>query len=154
MSKPIIVTQEGYLKMKEELDFLKNEKRKEVADMIRESLKLGDLSENTEYQDAKEQQALLEGAILELENKIKVVQISDSSKNKSYIVHLGSEVTVSLENKEDSFVIVGATESSPFENKISNESPLGSALLGKKVGDSVEVEVNRKIMIYKITNLS
>jgi transcription elongation factor GreA len=153
MSKPIIVTEEGYLKMKEELNFLKNEKRKEVADRLRESLKLGDLSENTEYQDAKEQQAFLEGSIVELEKKLKVVQVSDSSKNKSYMVHLGSTVTVSLDNNEETFFIVGATESSPFENKISNESPLGSALLGKKVNDKVNVEVNKKIMTYNIMDL-
>ncbi len=141
-----LVTKEGLKKLKEELEHLKTVRRQEVANRLKEAISYGDLSENSEYEEAKNEQAFVEGRIIELENKIKNAKIisekkTDARRGKS--VEIGSTVTV--HNKADGdahekYTIVGSTEADPLEQKISNESPLGKALLGKHKGDIAEVE--------------
>ncbi len=141
-TKVTLVTKEGFDKLKEELEHLKSKKRREVAERIKEAISFGDLSENSEYEEAKNEQAFVEGRILELEDKVKHAKIIvENHKTKS--VQLGS--TVHLKNvtkgkdELEVYTIVGSTESDPFSNKISNESPVGNALLDKQKGDKVKV---------------
>ena len=138
--KEILLTQEGYDKLESELEYLKTEERAEIAERIRVALGFGDLSENSEYDAARDEQAKIEARIQELEYKLEHATIIDN-KDKS-TVNVGSEVTVIYvdDDEEDTYYIVGSLESDPFENKISNESPIGSALIGKKKGDIVSVE--------------
>lgn len=156
--KVTLVTKEGYKKLKEELENLKNVKRREIADRIKEAISYGDLSENSEYEEAKNEQAFVEGRILELEDKVKYAQIIDEKKKKSggKTVQLGSTVKVKNNSKRSSdpqeFVIVGSTEAD-YENKISNESPVGSALLDKGIGEKVKVNVPAGIMEYEILSI-
>lgn len=142
------VTKEGLEKLKEELRILKEEKLPSVAKRIKAARDLGDISENSEYDDAKHEQAVIEAKIKELEDTIKGARISDS-KNKDTIV-VGSKVIVHIEGSEDEYHIVGALEANPSEKKISHESPIGSALLGKRVGDEVTVEAPIGSITYKI----
>lgn len=148
--KPLIVTAEGLEKLKAELVHMKDVRRKEVADRLKDAISYGDLSENSEYQEAKEEQAFLEGKIIELEKQIKNAKVSTSSGKKSGI-HLGTKVMLESDGEDlGEFLIVGATEADPFNNKISNESPVGSALLGKKKGDTVLVESPKGTTKYTI----
>ncbi len=154
--KATLVTKEGLSRMKIELDELQKVTRKEVAARIKEAISFGDLSENSEYEDAKNEQAFVEGRILELERKIKNAKIiTDKTKSKS--VQIGAKVTVvNLATKgadEELYVIVGSTEADPFEGKISNESPLGSALLDKIIGDRVKIIVPSGTVEYEIKKL-
>lgn len=154
--KVTLVTKEGFDKLKEELESLKNVKRKEVAERIKEAISYGDLSENSEYEEAKNEQAFVEGRILELEEKVKHAKIiTEHHKGKS--VQLGS--TVHLKNMTkgkdelETYIIVGSTETDPFAGKISNESPVGNALLDKQKGDKIKAIVpagNVEYMIMKI----
>lgn len=141
-SKQIIVTDEGLQKLKEELEFLKNEKRKEVVEAIRVALSFGDLSENSEYDEAKNEQAKVEGRIAELEEMLKHVTVIDDSKVSTDEVNVGARVRVLDEEWEEEveYSIVGSTEADPMQNKISDQSPIGMALIGAKVGDTVEAE--------------
>lgn len=141
-SKQIIVTDEGLQKLKEELEFLKNEKRKEVVEAIRVALSFGDLSENSEYDEAKNEQAKVEGRIAELEEMLKHVTVIDDSKVSTDEVNVGAKVRVLDEEWEEEveYSIVGSTEADPMQNKISDQSPIGMALIGAKVGDTVEAE--------------
>lgn len=155
--KEILVTKDGYKKLVGELDELKNVKRREVAARIKEAISYGDLSENSEYEEAKNEQAFVEGRILDLEDKVKYAKVIDESKKKSgKIVQLGSTVTVKNITKRSKttevYVIVGSTESD-YENKISNESPVGNALLEKSVGDKVKVSAPIGIVEYEIVNI-
>ncbi len=151
--KVTLVTKEGFEAMKVELNGLKTVKRKEIAARIKEAISFGDLSENSEYEDSKNEQAFVEGRIIELEIKIKNVKIiSETKKTKS--IQFGSKVTVVNLGKKDAedeiFVIVGSVEADPFEGKISNESPLGSALLEKCKGDTVKLIVPSGTQEYLI----
>lgn len=154
--KATLVTKEGLEKLKEELDNLKNVKRKEVAERIKEAISYGDLSENSEYEEAKNEQAFVEGRILELENKIKYAKII-TEKQKASGVQIGT--TVHLKNitkkkdEEEVYTIVGSTEADPFNGKISNESPVGSSLLDKKKGDKVKVVIPAGNVEYQITKV-
>lgn len=153
--KVTLVTKEGLDKLKEELAHLRDVKRKEVAQRIKEAISYGDLSENSEYEEAKNEQAFLEGRILELEDKVKYAKII-AEHHRTKTVQLGS--TVCLKNltkkKElETYTIVGATESDPFGGKISNESPVGSALLDKEKGDVVKVYSPSGIMEYEIVKV-
>lgn len=144
MADQTLVTKEGLKKLETELDELKNVKRKEVAERLKEAISYGDLSENSEYQEAKSDQAFVEGRILELEQMIKNAKIISEKKSstKSKEIQIGSDVTIVNKTDRDdpiSYTIVGSTEADPLEQKISNESPVGKALLGKKKGDTVEV---------------
>lgn len=153
-SKATLVTKEGLQKLKEELDYLKNTKRKEVADRIKEAISYGDLSENSEYEEAKNEQAFVEGRIMELENKVKHAKII-SEHQKTKTVQLGSTVSVKNVHKgdEEVYTIVGSTEADPFAAKISNESPVGSSLLDKKKGDQIKVITPSGNIEYVITKI-
>ncbi len=153
--KEIIVTQEGYNKLEEQLNHLKTVKRTEIAERIKVALGFGDLSENAEYDEAKSAQAANEQEIAELEQKIRNAKIINEKEIDLETVQIGNIVKVhDIEFDEDiSYTIVGSTEVSLAENKISNESPLGKALLGSKKGDIVEVNAPAGIIKYKILDL-
>lgn len=147
-----IISQEGYDKLKDELNFLSIVRRKEIAERIERAKELGDLSENAEYSEAKDAQALNEGHILELTNTLKNVTVVQSS-GSSEKVTMGSKITVKIDNKEKQYTIVSFNEADPLSGKISNESPIGVAFLDKKKGDNIEVETPRGIMKYKILKI-
>ena len=149
-----IITREGYNKLKEELDFLSTTKRKEIAERIERAKELGDLSENAEYSEAKDAQALNEGRILELAGILKNVTVVDSIHSKKGEVDMGSKVTVLFNGKEKVYEIVSFNEADPLNGKISNESPLGMAFLSKKKGDEVKVDTPKGEMNYKIINVA
>lgn len=154
--KKIFVTKEGYDQMVEELKQLKEVERKKIAERLKEAIKLGDLSENSEYQEARTEQSFLEGRILELEEKIKKANIIKEHK-KVDKVELGTKVTIAPAKgkaEEKTYTIVGSTEADPLALKISNESPVGNSLLGKKVGDVVEVQAPGGKREYKVLKLS
>lgn len=137
--KEFVLTSAGYKELEEELNDLKLNKRAEVVQAIKEARSHGDLSENSEYDAARDEQAQLEARIQELEYKLAHAVISDGSKD---VVAVGSTVTVVYEDDlsdEEVYMIVGSLEADPFENKISNESPIGQAIIGKKVGDVIAV---------------
>ena len=147
-----IISQEGYNKIQEEFDRLTTVKRKEIAARIEKAKDLGDLSENAEYSEAKDSQALNEGRVLELAGLLKNVTVVES-RGSSKEVMMGSKVTVVSNKKEKKYVIVSFNEADPLNGKISNESPLGVAFLHHKKGDQVEVEAPRGLVKYKITKI-
>lgn len=147
-----IISQEGYDKLQKELDYLSQVKRREIAERIERAKELGDLSENAEYSEAKDAQALNEGRILELSNTLKNVTVVDSSGSKSEVM-MGSTVTVKSDGKEKTYTIVSFNEADPLNGLISNESPLGLAFIGKKKGDEVSVETPRGTINYKIVRI-
>jgi len=152
----ILLTKSGLEALKEELENLKTVKRREVAERLKEAISYGDLSENSEYEEAKNEQAFVEGRIVELEKMIKNVKFIDEKK-----AHTGNSVqigmTVKIKNiKEENienFTIVGSTEADPFSKKISNESPIGKSLIGKKKGDQVTVSAPGGVFEFKILEL-
>ena len=153
--KDVILTQEGYDNLDKELNYLKTEKRAEIADRIKVALGFGDLSENSEYDEAKTAQAENEVKIAELENKIRHAKIIDEKEIDTDTVQIGNTVKV-LEIEFDEkveYTIVGSTEVDLAENKISNESPLGAALLGAKKNQTVDVNAHAGIMKYKILQI-
>jgi len=133
------LTPEGFEKIKQELHYLKNTKRKEVIDRIQAAKELGDLSENAEYSDAKDEQSFIEGKILELENLINKAQVITEHQNLNE-VGIGCTIAIDCDGKKQEFTIVGSNEADPSKGYISNESPMGRAFLGKKIGDVVEVK--------------
>jgi transcription elongation factor GreA len=135
------LTQEGYNKLQEELDYLRNEKHKEVAERLREAADGEDLIENAEYEAAKNEQAFVEGRIQELEILLATAKIIEGNGSKDFI-QVGSKVTIQEEDRseKESFVIVGAAEANPSKGLISNESPLGRALIGHRKGETVSVD--------------
>lgn len=141
--KKHMMTSEGVKKLEAELELLKTEKRKEITEKIKVALSFGDLSENSEYDEAKNEQAFVEGKIAQLENMLKNTIVVDESEIDADTVGIGSIVKIKDYgyNEEVEYSIVGSAEADPLEFKISNESPVGSALIGKKVGDTVEVNV-------------
>jgi transcription elongation factor GreA len=149
-----IITQDGYNKLKSELDSLSTTKRREIAERIERAKELGDLSENAEYSEAKDAQALNEGRILDLTNTLKNVTIVDNNGGSNGEVSMGSQVTASNNGKEKTYTLVSFNEADPLNGKISNESPLGVAFLRKKKGDLVSVETPRGIVEYKIIKIS
>lgn len=155
-----LVTKEGLKKLKDELDHLKNVRRKEVAQRLKEAISYGDLSENSEYEEAKNEQAFIEGRILELERKIKNARIisEHAQKKVSKEVNIGSQVTIrslaSAEEEDETYIIVGATEADPFDHKISNESPIGKALLSTVKGDTVRVQTPSGITEYEVVKVA
>ncbi len=156
MQKDVILTPEGLEKLKEEIQYLQTDKRREVAERIKEAREFGDISENSEYDDAKNEQAMLEARIATLEDKLRSAAVIDESELDSEFVRVGSVVTVDdpKRGKSVQYTIVGSTEADPNENRLSNESPVGKALLGHKSGDEVEVGLPnggaRKLKITKI----
>ena len=150
--KEILLTQEGYDKLEQELEILKTEKRTEISERIKVALGFGDLSENSEYDEAKNAQAANETKIAELENKLRYAKIIDESEIDTKTVQVGNTVKVlDIEfDEEVSYTIVGSTEVNLAENKISNESPIRKALLGAKKNQTVEVQAPAGVMKYKI----
>jgi len=148
----VILTKEGLQKLKAELQELVEVQRPQIAQRIKDARDMGDISENSEYDAAKEKQAFIEGKITELEEVIKNAKVAESNGSKQ-AVDIGAKVTVHIEGGEEQFYIVGAREANPLERKISNESPLGSALLGKKVGEKIEVEAPVGKLTYKILKI-
>jgi transcription elongation factor GreA len=157
MAEEKYLTEEGAAELRRELDELKSVKRPQLAAKLKEAIAQGDLSENADYHDAKEQQAFLEGRIQYLEGLLHsaiIVAADDDKKKKSSVVRVGTEVTVEEAGEPpETFIIVGAAEANPKEGKISNESPLGRALLGHKVGDKVKVDAPAGQLIFKIKSL-
>ena len=142
-------SQEGLEKLKQELDQRITTQRPEIAQRIKEAKELGDLSENAEYAEAKEAQALNEGRIEEIKSILeKAIVISDTHAGGK--IDVGSTIKVESKSTSRSFVIVGASESNPAEGRISNESPLGAAFLGRKKGDTVNVKTPKGVVEYKI----
>ena len=155
MSQPIFLTQEGLKKLEEELHYLKATKRGEVAERIKEARGFGDFSENSEYDAACEESAMVEARIRTLEEQLKLVKVVDNSELKNDIVQVGSVVRV-LDyefDEEIQYSIVGMTESDPANNKISDQSPVGKTLLGHKVGDEVVVTAPGGEYTYKILEI-
>lgn len=151
MKKLYRLTQEGVDELRSELDGLVSQ-RGEVADRIKQARELGDLSENAEYQSAREEQDRLEARISELEQIVQNVSIIKKPKGNSE-VRLGNSVTLKAGSKTQQFQVVGTMEADPLKGKISDESPLGKQLIGKKIGDKVEVH-NSPSVTYKITKIS
>jgi len=156
MPRDVILTPEGLTKLKDELSHLQAEGRREVAERIKEARDFGDISENAEYDDAKNAQAMLEAKIAQLEERVRAATVVDPSELTNDIVGVGSTVHVKDEKtgKSQKFTIVGSAEVKPGENKISNESPIGRAVLGHKRNETVSVQVPkgpaRKLKITKI----
>ncbi|RDI44080.1 transcription elongation factor GreA [Falsibacillus pallidus] len=149
------MTKEGKEKLEQELEHLKSVKRKEVVERIKIARSFGDLSENSEYDSAKEEQAFVEGRITTLENMIRNAKIIQEDEMVTGIVSLGKSVTfVELPNgEEETYTIVGSAEADPFEGKISNDSPIAKSLLGHKVDDQVSVQTPGGEMSVRITNI-
>lgn len=154
-TKKNIMTYEGIKKLEEELEYLKTVRRKEITEKIKVALGYGDLSENSEYDEAKNDQAFNEGRIIQLENMLKNAVVVDESEIPTDKVSVGSIVKVmDYEfHEEVEYAIVGSAEADPMNFKISNESPVGSALLGKKVGDVVEVTVPSGVSKFEILEI-
>jgi transcription elongation factor GreA len=159
MQKDVILTPEGLEKLKEEIEHLSTTKRREVAERIKEAREFGDISENSEYDDAKNEQMMLEARIASLEEKLRSATVIDSSELRPDVVRVG--VTVHVKDadggKDDQFMIVGSTEADPSASpkRLSNESPVGKALLGHKKDDTVEVHLpSGKVRKLKITKIA
>src|SRR3954463_4162885 len=156
MPRDIILTKDGLEELKHKIDYLSNDRRREVAERIKEAREFGDISENSEYDDAKNEQAMLEKQIAELEDKLRSATVIDEKSVSTDIVSVGPTVHVKDQKTDKSvkYKIVGSAEANPSEMKLSNESPVGKALIGKKRGDVVSVPVprgpQRKLKITKI----
>src|SRR5215207_4067405 len=154
MQKDVLLTPEGLDKLEAEIEYLSNDKRREVAERIKEARGFGDISENPEYDDAKIEQAMLEARIASLEEKLRSASVIDASELAPDVVRVGSRVDVEDEKgKRQTFTIVGSTEADPGNRRISNESPVGKALLGRRKGDVVNVVVPRGELKLEITKI-
>lgn len=153
--KEVFLTQEGCIKLENELENLKTVKRREVAERIKQAIEFGDISENSEYEDAKNEQAFIEGRILTLEKMLRNARIIEQEQNNSNIVQIGTKISLKDMEYGDSFeyTIVGSAEADPTNNRISFESPVGKAIIGKKTGDVVEVNVPVGVVKYKIVSV-
>ena len=154
--KEVLLTQEGFENLEKELEYLKTEKRAEIAERIKVALGFGDLSENSEYDEAKSAQAANEDKIAELENKVRYAKIIDDSEIDTKTVQVGNTVKLWDEefDEEVVYTIVGSTEADLLQNRISNESPIGSALLGAKKNEIVEVQAPVGVTKYKILSIT
>lgn len=153
--KEVILTYEGLEKLEKELDYLKSVKRREIAERIKQALSFGDITENSEYDQAKNEQAYIEGRIVQIETMLKNAKVIDEDDIDTETVSLGCKVKV-LDtdlDEEVEYFIVGSTEADPSKYKISNESPVGRAIIGKEVGDQVEVSVPAGVINLKILNI-
>lgn len=146
------LTPEGLEKLKKELAELKTTKRQEIAERLEQAKALGDLSENAEYEEAKEEQSMVETHIAELEDVLRSVVVIQKSTQTDHVT-IGSTIRISSENGEETYTIVGSEEADPLNGKISNESPLGSAFLEKKVGETVEVRTPGGSTAYTIEEI-
>ncbi len=146
------LTKDGLEKLKKELDFLKNEKMPEIIERIARAKELGDLSENAEYQDAKDEQGFVAGKIAELENLVKKAEIIEESSNKE-VVTIGSSIKIRCDADEYKYTITGSNEADPAQGLISNESPLGRAFLGRKIGEKIKVNIPKGSMECEILEI-
>ena len=155
MANETLLTSEGIAKLENELEDLKTIRRKEVADKIKVAISFGDLSENSEYDEAKNEQAMIEARILQIEAMLKNVKILDSGSLDTETVNLGSRVRVldTEFDEEETFQIVGSTEANPDQGRISDESPIGKNLLGHRVDDIVAIPVPNGTVTYKILEI-
>jgi len=153
--KEVILTPEGYTKLKDEIQVLSTEKRREVAERIKHAREFGDISENSEYDDAKNEQAMLEHRIALLEERLANARVIEADEIKSDVVGIGSRVRLKdMDAKETiEYTIVGSAEANPAENRLSNESPVGKAILGHKKGEIVEVAAPRGSLKFKIMDI-
>lgn len=157
--KSYYVTEEGREALEKELDYLKVVRRKEVAEKIKVALSFGDLSENSEYDEAKNDQAILEARIADLEVMLNNAKVIEKSEQEADMVHIGSTISVSYKRENGAagtreFSIVGSNEANPRAGKISDESAVGKALIGAKLGDNVEVETPTGVVVYTILSVS
>lgn len=154
--KKTILTSEGLKKLEEELEVLRTKTRKEVAEKLKVALSFGDLSENSEYDEAKNEQAKVEARIMQLENMLKNVTILDSNELTNDVVQIGSKVEIKdLQTSEIlSYRIVGSMETNPDEGKISDESPVGKALIGHRVGEIVKIKIPAGFVEYEILDIN
>lgn len=154
--KEVLLTLQGLQKLEDELEHLKTVKRREVAERIKVAISYGDISENSEYEDAKNEQAFIEGRIITLEKMLRNARIIEESGHDLNIVSIGSTVKVKdLEyGDEMEYTIVGSAEADPMDSKISNESPVGRALLGKQAGDTIEVNVPAGVLQYEVLQIT
>lgn len=150
-----VLTAEGVRELEEQLEYLKTVARKEVAQEIKEARAFGDLSENAEYEEARNKQSRIEGDILQLEQQLRDVSIIDEKTINTKVVSLGSTVEVQEEGQDEvfSYTIVGSTEANPVQGRLSNESPVGAALLGHAKDDVVEVNTPGGTVLYKIVGI-
>ena len=153
--KEVILTPEGYKKLKEEISYLSTEKRREVAERIKTAREFGDIAENAEYDDAKNEQALLEHRIAQLEERLLNARVITKKEISKDSVSIGSRVKLrDVDAKETiEYRIVGSAEANPSENKLSNESPVGKAIIGRKKGETVEVTAPRGTLKFKIMDI-
>lgn len=147
-----IISQEGFDKLTKELLFLEKTKRREIANRIQKAKDMGDLSENAEYSDAKDAQAFNEGRILELKQMVKILTVVNKENSKG-VIGMGSKIIVSMDGEERDFTIVSFNEVDPLEGKISNESPIGQAFIGKKKGDCAIVTTPKGDKEYKVISV-
>jgi transcription elongation factor GreA len=139
MAKEVVLTREGFQKLKEEIDELSIVRRREVAERIKEAREFGDISENSEYDDAKNEQAMLEARIAQLEERLRDAVVIDEAELSTDVVALGSLVTIDAPSGKATYQLVGSAEADPDEKRLSNESPIGKAILGRKKGEMVDV---------------
>jgi transcription elongation factor GreA len=153
--KEVILTPEGHKKLQEEIEYLSNDKRREIADRIREAREFGDIAENAEYDSAKNEQAHLEARIAMLEERLKSARVVTKKEIKSGEVSVGTKVRLRdvKAGKTVEYHIVGSAEANPAENKLSNESPVGRAIMGRKKGETVEVAAPRGKLTFKIMDI-
>jgi transcription elongation factor GreA len=154
-SKQIVLTYDGLKRLEEELELLKSSKRREIAERIKTALAFGDISENSEYDEAKNEQAQVESRIVQLENMLRNAKLIDEDEVTTDVVSLGSKVLLyDIEfDEEVQYHIVGSTEANPSGYKISNESPVGKALMGKSVGQTIEVAAPDGVIKFKIIKI-
>ena len=155
MEKKIVLTNEGFQKFEKELEELKSVKRKEIAAKIKVALSFGDLSENSEYDEAKNEQAMIEARIVQLETMLCNVQVINEAEISTDVINIGSVVSIKeLDSDEiETYHIVGSSEANPLDGKISDESPIGKALISHKTGDVVEVETPSGLLKFKIISI-
>ena len=153
--KEVILTPEGYEKLRAEIQYLSNDKRREIAERIRVAREFGDITENAEYDDAKNEQALLEHRIATLEERMRSARVIDADDVTTDVVSIGTRVRLRDLDARKTFEyhIVGSAEADPAENKLSNESPVGKAIIGHKKGETVEVAAPRGSLKFKILDI-
>jgi len=155
MEREVVLTEEGYHKLKEEIEHLSTVKRREVADRIKEAREFGDISENSEYDDAKNEQAQLEARILGLEQQLRNARVVDAEQVSTETVSIGARVTLKdlASKKNTEYSLVGSAEANPREQRLSSESPLGKAIIGRKKGEKVTVTTPRGAIEYQVMKI-
>ncbi len=155
MDREVILTEEGYEKLREEIEYLSTTKRREVAQRIKEAREFGDISENSEYDDAKNEQAQVEHRLQQLEQKLRNARVVDTDSVSTDAVSIGAKVTLREGRKKNTiaYTIVGSAEADPRQGRLSNESPVGKALLGIKKGEKVTIPAPRGAIVYTVVSI-